>query len=265
MSDTEALAEAIASRSGFAANLFEAARRASADTEGVTRPAWSEADMAAARLLEREAEQLGLETDWDRAGNLYMTLPGEDRGKKAILSGSHVDSVPRGGNYDGYAGAVAALTVLAGCRDAGITPPADLRAIALHGEESVWFGIAYVGSRLALGTLPLDSLDTLRRADSGETLAAHLRQCGFEPDALRDNPPPLSPENTAAFFELHIEQGPVLINQSVPVAIPTANRGNVRFPYARCLGRYDHSAACPREYRQDTVLAATELIQRLET
>lgn len=264
MIDQSSLAAAIASRASFADAMFEEARAASADVEGVTRPAWSAADMAAARILEREAKTLGLETEWDAAGNLYMTLPGRDRAAKAVMSGSHVDSVPRGGNYDGFAGSVASLVVLAACRDLGLTPPVDLRAIALHGEESVWYGIAYVGSRLAVGALPSAELDRLVRADSGRTLAEHIRECGFDPDALRAGPPPVTPANTRAFLELHIEQGPVLIDRDVPVAVATAIRGNVRFPYARCLGAYDHSAACPREYRQDTVLATVELVSRLE-
>lgn len=264
MTDTKDLAAAIAARAAFADAIFQEARAASADVEGVTRPAWSEADMAAARILEREARSLDLETAWDHAGNLYMTLPGRDRSAKAVMSGSHVDSVERGGNYDGYAGAVAALTVLAACKDLDVVPPVDLRAIAMHGEESVWYGIAYVGSRLAVGVLPPEDLDRLIRADSGRSLAEHIRECGFDLEALRRAGPPVTADNTRAFLELHIEQGPVLINRGLPLAIATAIRGNVRFPYARCLGAYDHSAACPREYRHDTVLATVELVSRLE-
>jgi N-carbamoyl-L-amino-acid hydrolase len=76
--------------------------------------------------------------------------------------------------------------------------------------------------------------------------------------------PRISRSNTQAYLELHIEQGPVLVSAALPVAIPTTIRGNVRFPYARCLGTYDHSAAVPRTHRHDAVLAVAELVTELE-
>ena len=80
----------------------------------------------------------------------------------------------------------------------------------------------------------------------------------------REAAPRLSPANACAFLELHIEQGPVLVAEGAQVAIPTTIRGNLRWPGARCLGRYDHSGATPRDHRQDTVLAAAELVRALE-
>ncbi|GHD44781.1 Zn-dependent hydrolase [Thalassobaculum fulvum] len=262
--DPIAVGRAVDARTDFAAALFETAREASRDVEGVTRPAWSDLDMAAARQVEAAARQLDLETSWDPAGNLLATLPGQDRSARRVLTGSHVDSVPRGGNYDGHAGVLASLTALAAFRDLGWTPPCDITAIAMHGEESVWFGTAYLGSKLACGTLPDGDLDRLRRADTGQTLAECIAGCGFDVAALRAAKPWIDASNTKAFLELHIEQGPLLIDADQPVAIPTAIRGNVRFPDAHCLGRYDHSAACPRAWRQDTALATAELISRLE-
>ncbi|MDF1790541.1 MAG: hydantoinase/carbamoylase family amidase [Thalassobaculaceae bacterium] len=262
--DPQAIGRAVDARTGFASDLFDAAREASRDVEGVTRPAWSDLDMAVARQVESAALDLGLETRWDPAGNLLATLPGADRRAPQILTGSHVDSVPLGGNFDGHAGVVAALTTLAAYRDLGWTPPCDVTAIAMHGEESVWFATAYLGSKLACGTLPDGDLDRLRRFDTGQTLAECIAGCGVDVDALRAAKPWIDASNTRAFLELHIEQGPILVGAGQPVAIPTAIRGNTRFPDARCFGRYDHSAACPRDFRQDTALATAELISRLE-
>ena len=182
-----------------------------------------------------------------------------------MLTGSHTDSVPTGGHYDGLAGAVAGLVALAAFRDIGWQPGRDVTALATRAEESVWFGIPFIGTRLALGSLSHDHLDSLRRSDTGRTLAEHMAALGLDADALRSEAATrLSPANACAFLELHIEQGPGLVAEGAQVAVPTVIRGNVRWPGATCLGRYDHSGATPRDHRQDTVLAATELVQGLE-
>ena len=263
--NAQALRDAIDARLPLAQSLFDEIRAASTAAAGVTRPAWSEQDQAAAERLAEAARGLGLETAFDGAGNLYCTLPGRDRAVPAVLTGSHLDSVPTGGHYDGLAGAVAGLIVLGALRDIGWAPGRDISAIAIRGEESVWFGIPFVGARLATGTLSLDHLDTLRRIDTGLTLAQHMAAVGLDAEALRsETAPRLSPASAGAYLELHIEQGPVLVAAGVPVAVPTVIRGNLRWPGARCLGRYDHSGATPRAHRQDAVLAAAELVHALE-
>ena len=261
-----ALRSAVEARLPLASSLFDAIRAESADGAGVTRPAWSGQDQAAAERLAEAARALALETAFDGAGNLHCTLPGRDRAAPAVLTGSHLDSVPAGGHFDGLAGAVAGLVVLAAFRDIGWVPGRDVVALAIRGEESVWFGIPFIGSRLATGALSRDHLDTLRRADTGQTLAEHMEALGLDVAALRSAAAPrLSPATAAAFLELHIEQGPVLVAAGAPVAVPTVIRGNVRWPYACCLGRYDHSGATPRTHRQDAVLAAAELVHALES
>ncbi len=264
-SDRERLAAAVQARLPFAAELFHATREVSKDVEGVTRPAWSAQDQAVAEIVADAARALDLEVGYDIAGNLLCTLPGRDRTAPTILTGSHLDSVPTGGHYDGLAGIVAGLITLATFKDSGVTPACDVTAVGTRGEESVWYSIAYVGSRLAVGTLPLEQLDGLRREDSGRTLAEHMAEVGVDVAALRVmTAPPISPANTRAFLELHIEQGPVLVGEGLPVGIPTVIRGNVRFPYAHCLGSYDHSGATPRAYRHDAALATAELVRALD-
>ena len=267
--DAQALRDAVEARLPLAESLFEAIRAMSAAEDGeagVTRPAWSAQDQFAADRLADAARALDLETACDGAGNLYCTLPGRDRAAPAILTGSHVDSVPTGGHFDGLAGAVAGLIVQAAFRDVGWVPGRDVTTVATRGEESVWFGIPFVGARLALGTLSHDHLDSLRRSDTGQTLAQHMAALGLDAAALQgETRPRVSPATACAFLELHIEQGPVLVAEGAPVAIPTTIRGNVRWPGARCMGRYDHSGATPRAHRQDTVLATAELVHALET
>ena len=264
--DPHALSAAVAARLPLASSLFDAIRAASTAADGVTRAAWSEQDQAAAEHLAEAARALALEIDVDGAGNLFCTLPGRDRTAPSIFTGSHLDSVPTGGHFDGLAGAVAGLVVLAAFRDIGWVPGRDVTALAIRGEESVWFGIPFVGARLATGSLSHAHLDSLRRTDTGRTLAQHMAAVGLDADVLRrETAPRLSPATAAAFLELHIEQGPVLVAEDAPVAVPTTIRGNVRWPAACCLGRYDHSGATPRAHRQDAVLAASELVQALES
>ena len=256
---------AVATELPVAEALLDSIAQRCADTEGVTRPAFSALDQAAGDLIAEHARKRRLEVSYDHAGNLYMTLPGKDRARPGIAMGSHLDSVPRGGNFDGAAGVVAGVNTLAVLQSLAIEPPCDVTVLGLRGEESVWFGVAYLGSRLAVGALPLDELDKLTRSDTGQTLAEHIGALGFDVDQLRNaQAPSVSPARLSAFLELHIEQGPILIGEGIPVGIPTVIRGNVRFPFARCLGAYTHSAAVPRSYRRDAVLATTELVHRID-
>lgn len=259
------IAGAVEARLPFAEALFETLAVATRDGDGVTRQAWSPADSCAASMVSDAAGTLGLEVAHDRAGNIYATLPGQDRSAAVLLTGSHLDSVPKGGNYDGFAGTVAGLTAIAAFRDLGITPPCDIRAVGLRGEESVWYGIAYIGSRLAVGSLDVSEIDRLRRADTGRTLADHMVEAGVDVAALREESAPyIAPGNCKGFLELHIEQGPVLVDRNIPVCVPTVIRGNARFPFARCFGEYAHSAAVPRELRRDAALAVVELVGELD-
>jgi len=259
------VAAAVGRQMPMAERFFAELADRTRDGEGVTRAAFSAEDQVGIDMMAEAGRALGLEVDHDPAGNVYVTLPGRDRSAPGVLTGSHFDSVPRGGNYDGAAGAVTGLAVLAALKEAGVTPACDLRAVGLRGEESVWYGIAYIGSRLAVGSLDTAELDRLTRGDTGKTLAQHMRELGIDTVGLKKNGAPyVSTANTKAFLELHIEQGPILVDCDLPAAIPTVIRGNMRFPYARCIGEYAHSAAVPRSGRRDAVLAVVELIGRLD-
>ena len=263
--DLAALTAAVENRLPLAARLFDDIRRVSEDDVGITRPAWSEQDRAAADILAGAAEEIGLEAAYDRAGNLCCNLAGNDPAAPALLIGSHLDSVPTGGHFDGLAGFVAGLVVQAALSELAWTPACDIVSLGMRGEESVWFGIPFIGSRLALGSLPHDELDRLRRSDTNRTLGEHMAEVGIDIAALRsETAPAITAEGARAFLELHIEQGPILVGEGIKVAIPTVIRGNLRWPNAHCTGRYDHSGATPRSYRQDAALAVGELIHRLD-
>jgi N-carbamoyl-L-amino-acid hydrolase len=136
--------------------------------------------------------------------------------------------------------------------------------LAMRGEESAWFSAHHLGSRIALGQLPAAVLDTARRFDTKRTLADHLAECGADIEAIRRSERSVDPERTAAFLELHIEQGPLLVAEDIPVGIVSGLRGNMRVRSGRCIGEYTHSGAAPRSVRRDCVMAMAELVGRAE-
>ena len=248
----------------LAARLFDELRERSRDGLGVTREAYGPGERMAHALARREAEALGLEVSADPVGNLYMVLPGTDRAQPRVLLGSHLDSVPNGGNFDGAAGVLAGLAAVAGLKRAGFTPVRDVAVMATRAEEAgAWFPTSYPGSRGALGRLKAEELE-VRRQDSGRTLAEHMREEGFDPDFAARGEKVVTPENTAAFLELHIEQGPVLDAEEIPVAIVTGIPGSRRLRQGRVLGEYNHSGGTPRRYRRDAAIALAELAVALD-
>jgi len=136
--------------------------------------------------------------------------------------------------------------------------------MAIRAEEMIWFPEHYLGSRAAFGLLPADTPDRIRRADTGQPLAVHMREAGFDPQVIRDGVAQLDPARIKAFVEVHIEQGPVLVGADVPVGIVTAIRGNIRHRFARIEGETTHAGGVPRRSRRDAVLAGAELVGALE-
>ena len=243
--------------------MFDALRTGSVDAPGVTRASYGDGERMAHALARKVATDLQLEISTDFAGNLYMTLPGLDRTAPAMMMGSHLDSVPHGGNYDGAAGVVAGLTALARWRRSGYVPGADVTVMAIRAEELSWFPAHYIGSRAAFGRLPAAALDVVR-FDTQRTLRDHMREEGFDPQAVQDGRRHLDPARISHYIELHIEQGPALVEQQRACGIVTGIRGNLRYKHACVTGEYGHAGAVPRLARRDAVFAATEFVQHLE-
>jgi beta-ureidopropionase / N-carbamoyl-L-amino-acid hydrolase len=252
----------VAGHRGLATALFDQLRRDGLDEPGVTRDPYGPGEQGAHATVTAAAQTLGLRIEHDAAANLHMTLPGHDQGAKRIVIGSHLDSVPHGGNFDGAAGVVAGLVAVAALRDLGITLACDLTVMGIRAEESVWFQVSYIGSRGALGTLPDGALD-VRRIDTGRTLAEHVAECGGDPEALRAGARFLDPERLRAYLELHIEQAPSLVAAGRPVAICTGIPGNFRYPDARIEGSHDH-VGLPRRFRRDAAMAGAEFAVALD-
>jgi beta-ureidopropionase / N-carbamoyl-L-amino-acid hydrolase len=247
----------------LAAELFNDLGRATRQGRGIVRDSYGAGEHAAHDIIRRAASSIGLETTIDAIGNLTATLPGRDRALPRVIVGSHLDSVPQGGNYDGAAGVVAGITAIATLQRAGVAPDRDISVMAIRGEESAWFDVPYIGSAGALGLLDPECLG-VRRADTGETLESALLQSGFDPDAIKSQRRLLDPAQVSAYLELHIEQGPTLVGKGLPAAVVTGIRGCKRFRNARCIGTYAHSGAVPRSYRHDAVAATVSFLHDLE-
>jgi N-carbamoyl-L-amino-acid hydrolase len=248
----------------LAQRLFDTLADKTRDTKGVTRAPYGEGEQFAHDLVMAEAHKVGLLTTIDAAGNLYIRLPGSNPNSRQIIIGSHLDSVPMGGNFDGAAGVLTGLAVVVGWRKAGFCLAGDVTVMAIRAEESNWFPYSYIGSKSALGLLPPAALE-VRRSDTGRTLADHMAALGFKPEAVRAGEPQIKPKDIRAYIELHIEQGPILVEQKQAAALVTGIRGSFRFREARVRGEYAHSGAVPRKYRHDAVVGAADLIMRLQS
>lgn len=248
----------------FAKKIFDDIRAMSADVQGVTRQAFSAKETEVLDYLTKIGQSLQLEITPDRAGNVWMTLPGKDRSLPAFVAGSHVDSVPQGGNYDGLAGVTAALTVTWWMRQTGFQPVRDYTVLMMRGEESSFFGKAYMGSLGMLGKLTAKDL-ALKIRDGSCTLAEAMQSCGIDTEAVSGGKPLVDIDRIAAFVELHIEQGPTLDAQKEARAgIVTGIRGNIRHKAVRILGEAAHSGATDKPYRHDALMAFTDWMQRVD-
>lgn len=246
----------------IAQHLFDTVRAATAARLGVTRDSYGAGESRGIAVLTKFARQQGFATQVDRAGNITFSLPDDIR-DQPVLCGSHVDSVPEGGNFDGLAGVVAGLLCLMRQRDEARRGVHPLHVIALRGEESAWFGKAYLGSSALFGRLPRAVLDARHRS-TGATLADCMRNVGADVDAIAAGEILLDANDTAGYIELHIEQGTLLDDAQLPVAIVPSIRGNVRYRNVRCIGEPGHSGAVPRELRHDAVFAAAHVVGALD-
>lgn len=247
----------------FAEKAFDHLRSISEDGPGVSRQSYGPGEQEAMLYLAELAEAEGLDVSWDRAANLVIDLPASNPDAPAIICGSHLDSVPQGGNFDGAAGVLAGLMALIRMKRDGFVPPQPCRVMAIRGEESAWFGLCYLGSSALFGQLTAADLERTHRS-TGRPLSEYMKDCGADIDAIASGDHLIDPAEISAYLELHIEQGPVMVARKVPVGVVTGLRGNIRYENAVCQGEAGHSGAVPRWLRHDAVLASAELLHRID-
>ena len=245
-----------------AEHLFQEIREATFDGVGITRQSYGRGETIALHILADYATQQGLYCQFDAGANLIIALPEEPRGK-TILIGSHLDSVPQGGNFDGLAGVVAGLLILLHMKELPAAQQKPIRVLALRGEESAWFGKAYMGSLALLGKLSTDDLQLTSR-ETQQTLHQAMRALNIAVGNIENGTPLMDLSNVSAYLELHIEQGPLMVARQWPIAAVSGIRGNIRHNRIVCKGETGHSGAVPRWMRKDAVLACAELLSHLD-
>ena len=220
---------------------------------GVSRVAYSDADVQGRAYVMKLMRAAGLEPRIDPAGNIFARRAGGDPKLPAILFGSHIDSVPSGGNFDGDLGSLSALAAIEACDAAGIRTRHPLEMVVWAHEEGVAFGRGLAGSRIAAGDIKPADLDHtwngIRRADS-------IRKIGGDPDRIMESR--LAKGTYHAYLELHIEQGGNLDRSGTPVGIVEGIVAIDRYD-AVVTGFANHAGTTPMVERQDALIAASQL------
>ncbi|WP_136056124.1 allantoate amidohydrolase [Microbacterium sp. K24] len=228
---------------------------------GYSRPVFSPAELELRGWFENHATARGLTVETDGNGILWAwwDVPDADDRSGAIVTGSHLDSVPGGGNFDGPLGVASALAAVDVLRDRGIAPGRPLAVAVFPEEEGSRFGIACLGSRLLAGAVEPDRVRALTD-ETGRSFADVASAAGFDPSTIGADADRLT--GIAAFVELHVEQGRGLIDLGRPVALAGAIIAHGRW-HVRIEGRGDHAGATRMADRQDPVVVAAETIRSL--
>ena len=229
-------------------------RRLTGDENGAQRVAFTPAWAKARAWLRAKAESLGAETEQDEAGNLWMTLRGAS--EKALLLGGHIDSVPNGGWLDGSLNTLAGLEVLRNQQaQFGGRPPVTIRLVDWADEEGARFGKSLFGSSACAGDLEMSEARQLTDRD-GVTLPEALRTQGIDFEQVKKCGHQL--KNAGAYLELHIEQGPVLLDLDLPLGAVLGTFGVERHAFT-FRGQAAHSGSTPMNRRRDAFLAAAKM------
>jgi N-carbamoyl-L-amino-acid hydrolase len=221
--------------------------------DGVSRVSYSQADIEGRAYVMRLMRAAGIQPSIDPAGNIFGRRSEGASGLPPILFGSHIDSVPNGGNFDGDLGSLAALGVLEACTAASIQTTHPLEMVIWAHEEGVAFNRGLAGSRIVAGDVRREDLDQvwngLRRADA-------IRSIGGDPDRIFDAR--RSKGSYHCYLELHIEQGGTLDRAGIPVGIVEGIVSIERYD-AIITGMANHAGTTPMDQRQDALIAAAHL------
>lgn len=227
---------------------------------GVTRLAFTAGERDAHRLLADWMREIGLEVRVDAFGNTFGLRPGSEPDLPAIAFGSHLDTVPNGGAYDGAVGTIAALEVMRLLADGEVRSRHPFMLVAFAAEEGARFGKPNLGARAVIGELVRGDLPALRDARD-VTLADAMTSLRFAPDALGEAR--WGPDQIAAFLEVHIEQGQVLEAEHTKIGLVDTIAGSTRLRFI-IDGTAVHSGATPMHLRRDALAAAADLILGVE-
>lgn len=222
---------------------------------GYRRFAWTAEDLTLREWFAAQASTRGLDLTLDRAGNQWAWW-GRPGAADAVVIGSHLDSVPDGGAFDGPLGVVSAFAALDALRQQGFQPTRPVAVVNFGDEEGARFGIACAGSRLITGALAADRARALKDSD-GTAMAEAMSRAGFDPEQVGPDRETL--DRIGCFIELHVEQGRGLIDLGQPVAVGTAIWPHGRWR-AELTGQANHAGTTRLADRQDPMLDLARLV-----
>jgi N-carbamoyl-L-amino-acid hydrolase len=234
-------------------SLMEMARIGATPKGGVCRLALSDEDRAGRDLFVRWAREAGCSLSVDRIGNVFARRAGRDDSLPAVLVGSHADSQPTGGRFDGIYGVLAGLEVLRSLNDHGIVTEHPVEAAIWTNEEGSRFAPAMVASGVFAGVFELE-YGLSRKDTSGKTLGEELARIGYAGTT------PVGGRPLAACFEVHIEQGPILENEGRTIGVVTGAQGQ-RWYELTLTGQESHAGPTPMTLRRDALLGAARVVQ----
>ena len=220
--------------------------------DGARRLAWSPDWLAARDWLRSKLDELPVDVEQDVAGNLWATLPGGGEADGFVIVGSHIDAVPNGGWLDGVLGLMSALGVVRALAAAEEPPPVEVRFVDWADEEGARFGRSLLGSSAAAGTLDPDDVRDLLDSE-GTRLQDALAACGIDLDAATGATERL--RGALAYLELHIEQGPVLLDTGRLASAVAGTVGDERY-LITFTGQAAHAGSTPMRLRRDSLAAA---------
>lgn len=226
---------------------------------GVNRWAFTPEDRQATDLVMGWMREAGLQVRQDAGGNVFARKPGRREGPR-VLAGSHLDSVPQGGRYDGPAGVLSALEALQTLVENGIETELPLEACVFVNEEGSRFAGGLLGSSLLGGQFDPADLDRLHDPE-GVSLREAMAAFGADPSRVETCK--AQPGELAAYFEVHIEQAKVLEDKGLPVGIVSGIAGIAQFRIT-IRGRAEHAGATPMAYRHDPLVGAALVVQEIE-
>lgn len=233
-------------------SLMELARIGATPKGGVCRLALTDLDREGRDLVTRWCRDAGMEVRVDRIGNVFARRSGTDPGRPPVVAGSHIDTQPSGGKFDGNYGVLAALEVVRTLDDHGVRTAAPIEVAIWTNEEGTRFQPVMMGSGAFAGVFEVG--DVLRRADlEGRTVGEELHRIGYAGDL------PCGGRPVGTYFEAHIEQGPVLEDAGIPVGAVTGVMG-LRWYDVTVRGQDAHAGPTPMRMRRDALLAAARMV-----
>ncbi len=225
---------------------------------GVTRLSYTPAYKRGMELVRGFMQQAGMAVRVDPLGNIFGRYPGQDESLAAVLAGSHLDSVPNGGRFDGALGLMAAIECVNAWHDAGWRPRRPVEVVAMLEEEGTQFGVVMFGSQVLTGGMKAESPAQIINAE-GKSVAAMLQEWGLDKNAFQSAC--LDPAKFRCYLEMHIEQGEELHRHRIPCGLVTDIVGIYRC-WITITGKANHAGTTRMERRKDALVAASHLIQK---